>query len=91
MKGKRLSTNMISSITNQGKVEFMIYSGTMNADRFLKFLRQLIGNRERKIYLILDNPQICIRKALMSIRLTCSHKVISAFMTATGMHICPKD
>lgn len=53
--GKRLSTNMISSVTNQGKVEFMIYSGTMNSDRLLKFLRQLIKNRERKIYLILDN------------------------------------
>jgi transposase len=56
--GKRLSTNMISSITNQGKVEFIIYSGTMNADRFLKFLRQLIKNRERKIYLILDNLKV---------------------------------
>jgi len=56
--GKRLSTNMISSITNQGKVEFMIYSGTMNADRFLKFLRQLIKNRERKIYLIIDNLKV---------------------------------
>jgi len=58
MMGKRLSTNMISSITNQGKVEFMIYSGTMNADRFLKFLRQLIKNRERKIYLIIDNLKV---------------------------------
>ncbi len=56
--GKRLSINMISSITNQGKVEFMIYSGTMNANRFLKFLRQLIKKRERKIYLILDNLKV---------------------------------
>ncbi|MBU1114401.1 MAG: IS630 family transposase, partial [Bacteroidetes bacterium] len=58
MMGKRLSTNMISSITNQGKVEFMIYSGTMNADRFLKFLRQLVKNKERKIYLIIDNLKV---------------------------------
>lgn len=56
--GKRLSTNMISSVTNQGRVEFMIYSGTMNSDRLLKFLRQLIKNRERKIYLILDNLKV---------------------------------
>lgn len=56
--GKRLSTNMISSVTNQGRVEFMIYSGTMNADRFLKFLRQLVKNRDRKIYLILDNLKV---------------------------------
>ena len=56
--GKRLSTNMISSVTNQGKVAFMIYSGTMNADRFLKFLRQLIKSRDRKVYLILDNLRV---------------------------------
>ncbi len=56
--GKRLSINMISSITNQGKVEFMVYSGTMNADRFLMFLRQLIKNRDRKIYLIVDNLKV---------------------------------
>ncbi len=56
--GKRLSINMISSITNQGQVEFMVYSGTMNADRFLKFLRQLIKNRDRKIYFIVDNLRV---------------------------------
>jgi len=30
---KRFSVNMISSVANQGNVRFMIYSGTMNADR----------------------------------------------------------
>ena len=55
---KRLSINMISSITNQGKVEFMIYSGTMNSQRFLKYLRQLIKNRDKKIFLIVDNLRV---------------------------------
>lgn len=47
---KRLSINMISSITNRGKVEFMIYSGMMNSARFIKFLCQLIKNREKKYF-----------------------------------------
>jgi transposase len=55
---KRLSLNMISSITNQGKVEFMIYSSTMNSERFLKFLRQLVKNKDRKIFLIVDNLKV---------------------------------
>lgn len=29
----RTSTNMISAITNQGKVRFQIYDGRMNADQ----------------------------------------------------------
>ena len=55
---KRFSVNMISSLTNQGKVEFMIYTGTMNADRFIEFLKQLIKTKDRKIYLILDNLRV---------------------------------
>lgn len=55
---KRFSVNMISTVTNQGKVEFMIYTETMNADMFIKFLQQLIKGRERKIYLILDNLRV---------------------------------
>ncbi len=55
---KRFSTNMISTVTNQGRVEFMIYSGTMNADRFIKFLNQLIKGKEQKVYLILDNLRV---------------------------------
>lgn len=55
---KRFSTNMVSTVTNQGKVEFMIYSGTMNSQRFIEFLEQLIKNKERKLYLILDNLKV---------------------------------
>jgi transposase len=55
---KRFSINMISSITNQGKVQFMIYSDTMNADRLILFMEQLIKSSDRKIYLILDNLRV---------------------------------
>jgi len=55
---KRFSVNMISTVTNQGKVEFMIYSGSMNADRLIEFLKQLIKGKDKKIYLILDNLRV---------------------------------
>jgi len=55
---KRFSVNMISTVTNQGSVQFMIYSGTMNADRLITFLKQLIKNKEQKIFLILDNLRV---------------------------------
>jgi len=54
---KRFSINMISTVTNQGKVEFMIYSGNMNADRLIEFMKQLIKGK-RKLYLILDNLRV---------------------------------
>lgn len=55
---KRFSINMISTITNQGKVKFMIYSGAMNSDRLIEFMEQLLKESDRKIYLILDNLRV---------------------------------
>ena len=55
---KRFSINMISTLTNQGKVQFMIYSENMNSDKFIEFLNQLIKNNEQKIFLILDNLRV---------------------------------
>jgi transposase len=57
-KSKRFSVNMISTVTNQGKVEFMIYSGNMNSDVLILFLTQLIKTKERKTFLILDNLRV---------------------------------
>ncbi|MCH7733410.1 MAG: IS630 family transposase, partial [Candidatus Marinimicrobia bacterium] len=58
LSAKRVSANMISSITNQGKVRFMMYSGNMNAQVLIKFLKRLIKGNDRKIVLILDNLRV---------------------------------
>ena len=58
LSAKRERVNLISSITNQGKVRFMVYQGTMNAQRLIIFLKRLIRDAGRKIYLILDNLRV---------------------------------
>ena len=58
LSAKRVSTNMISSITNKGKLRFMIYSKSMNAQVLIRFLKKLIKSSDRKIYLILDNLRV---------------------------------
>lgn len=55
---KRFSTNMISTVTNRGQVQFMIYSGSMNSDRLIEFLEQLIKASGTKVFLILDNLRV---------------------------------
>lgn len=55
---KRFSVNMVSAITNQGKVQFMIYSDNMNADKFIDFMQQLIKSSTRKVYFIVDNLRV---------------------------------
>ena len=55
---KRLSLNMISTVTNQGLVRFMLYKGTLNAKRLIEFMKRLIKGSSKKVYLILDNLRV---------------------------------
>ena len=53
--GKRFSQSMISSLTNRGKLRFMIYEGALKAPIFLNFLQRLIREAARKLFVIVDN------------------------------------
>lgn len=55
---KRFSLNMVSTVTNQGKVQFMIYTGSMNSERLIEFMQLLIKESSSKIFLILDNLRV---------------------------------
>ncbi len=56
--GSRFATNMISTVTNQGKVRFMLYRETMSAPVLIRFLARLVRDAGRKVFLILDNLRV---------------------------------
>ncbi len=46
--------NVVSTITNEGKVRFMTYGSTMTATIFIAFLARLVQGAHKKIFLIVD-------------------------------------
>ena len=56
--GKRFSTSMISAINNEGLMRFMVYEGALRTDTFLVFLKRLIKDNDRKVFLIVDNLRV---------------------------------
>jgi transposase len=52
--GQRFSLNMISAISNQGHLQFMILDGRFNGEVFQTFLQQMIKYSRRKIYFVTD-------------------------------------
>lgn len=58
INAKRFSLNMISAINNQGLLRFMIYEKNMNARVLIKFMRRLIKDAKRTVFLILDNLRV---------------------------------
>lgn len=58
-KGTPEKINMISTVTNRGKVRFMFYRSSLNVAVFLGFLKRLVREaRGRKIFLIVDNLRV---------------------------------
>lgn len=52
--GARFGLNIISAVSAQGEFRFMTVEGTVNAAVFITFLKRLIHNSERPIFLIVD-------------------------------------
>lgn len=49
---------MISAISDQGSVRFMVYQDTMNQQRLIHFMDRLIRTSKQKVFLILDNLKV---------------------------------
>lgn len=56
--GQRFRCNMISAITNQGNLSFMVFRESFTVAVFLRFLRRLIRQSDRKVYLIVDGHPV---------------------------------
>jgi transposase len=55
---KKTRVNMISSLTNQGKVRFMLYEDKMTSVVFIKFMSRLTRDSKKKVFLIVDNLKV---------------------------------
>lgn len=55
ISAKRFNINIISAISNSGKLYFKTYAGTFSSEVFIEFLKRLIKQNKRKVYLIVDN------------------------------------
>ena len=52
--GKRFGLNLVSAVTPQGVLRFMVVDGRMTAVRFIAFLKRLLHNQTQPIFLIVD-------------------------------------
>lgn len=54
-KRRARARTRMSAITNQGKAQFRIFEGSMNAEGPIDFMIQPVKDTKRKVYLILGN------------------------------------
>ena len=58
LSAKKCRINMMSTVTNNGKVRFMLYRENMTSAVLIKFMSRLIQDVHQKVILILDNLKV---------------------------------
>ena len=59
VRAEKMHINMISAISNLGKLHFLLYSEAINSERLIGFMEALIKTANgRKVYFILDNLRV---------------------------------
>jgi len=56
--GQRFGCNMISAITNRGRLNFMVFKKRFQTDVFVVFLRRLVRQNKRKVFIIVDGHPV---------------------------------
>lgn len=56
--GQRFNCNMISAVTNRGRMAFMVFKQRFTAKTFIVFLRRLVKHAGRMLYLIVDGHPV---------------------------------
>ena len=56
--GQRFGCNMISAITNRGALAFMVFRGRFDCGRFIDFMKRLLRQAPRRVYLIVDGHPV---------------------------------
>lgn len=58
VNNKRHGLSVISSVTNKGVMRWKIFDGALNAAILIDFLKRLVKDAGRKVYLVLDNLKV---------------------------------
>lgn len=56
--GSRFKINLLSAISPRGDLRFMAFDGRLNAEVFCDFLKRLLHNADKPIYVIVDNHPV---------------------------------
>ena len=56
--GQRFGCSMISAITNRGRLNFMVFKKRFRSDVFLDFLKRLLRQVDRKVFVIVDGHPV---------------------------------
>ncbi len=88
---KRYHSSLISAVNKQGKMQWMPLKEAINSDIFLKFLRQMIKFRKKKIFLVVDNLRVHHSKPVKQWLEENQHRIELIFLPSYSPELNPDE
>jgi transposase len=88
---KRFSCNLISTITNHGKLRFKLFTQCFDAVVMIDFLRRLIRHRSNKVFLIADGRPVHRSKQVQNWVERHAHHIRLFFLSAYSPELNPNE
>ena len=57
-ESQKFKINMLSAVSKRGKLRFVLYKDNMDSDKLIDFMRRLVHDSVKKVFLILDNLRV---------------------------------
>ena len=57
-QAQKFKVNMLSAVSKRGKLRFVLYKENMDSDKLIDFMRRLVHDNAKKVFLILDNLRV---------------------------------
>jgi transposase len=89
--GQRFGCNMMSSVTNRGHLSFMIFSERFIAKVFIRFVKRLLRQRRRMIFLILDRHPVHRSKEAREWLAANAHRIRVFFLPGYSPELNPDE
>jgi len=87
----RESLSLISAVTNQGKVRWMVFAAALNAKILIRFFRRLIQDAQRKVFLILDNLRVHHAKVVREWLATQAERIAVFYLPSYSPELNPDE
>lgn len=91
VNSKRHGLSVISTVTNKGQMRWKAFEGALNSDILIDFLRRLIKDAGRKIYLILDNLRVHHSKPVKAWLAEHKHEIEVFYLPSYSPELNPNE
>ena len=91
VNNKRHGLSVISTVTNKGQMRWKAFDGALNSDILIEFLRRLIKDAGRKVYLILDNLRVHHSKPVKAWLAEHTHEIEVFYLPSYSPELNPNE